>query len=192
MLSQHTKTQSKEPIFETICRLARAKDEKALTEIVKSGVCIGVVVQGEYTPVALLAKEGNKDAVEFLINKFRALRKEAVLGFARGRHVDQVIVMLSQKSDPGKRHKLRRWAVWGFARGRHVDQVIVMLSQESDPEKLHELQKWAVWGFAQGGYVRQVKKVFSQESNPEKLHELRIWAVLGFAQGRYEIGRAHV
>jgi len=163
MLSQQTIEQlpKEETIVEKIYRLAEAKDEKALTDLVKQNVCIGVF-QGGYNAIKLLSAEGDTKSVDFLIGKFNANRNDAVMGYAMGGHVEQVNQLIAQGVS-------RDRAVDGYARGGHIKLVNQQLEQGAN-------RKWAVLGYAFRGDVDQVNQLIAQGAS-------RDWAVNGYAKG---------
>lgn len=106
MLSQHSEQ------FNLVCQIAKNKDQKALTEIEQKGICIANFLSG-HSPVITLAKEGNKEAVDFLIQKFNASINDAVYGYAFGGYFDQVNELIAR----GATHDD---ALCGYTRGEHI------------------------------------------------------------------------
>lgn len=82
-------------LFQTIYRLAKKRNEVRLIELIYSGANINTI-ENKYTPVMLLAKEGDEGAVEWLLNKFQADIHSAVSGYTRGRHYDKMENLLAR------------------------------------------------------------------------------------------------
>jgi hypothetical protein len=92
---------SQEALFLTIYTLAKKWDKEgtieALSQRVKSSSSASIhIFFNDHTPVMLLAKEGEKEAVQFLIDKFEASLNHAVLGAALAGHVELVWQLISQ------------------------------------------------------------------------------------------------
>lgn len=72
----------------------------------------------------LLAKEGNREAVEFLIDKFKASRNAAVKGYALGGFVNLVNEQIKAGANPD-------YAVWGYANSGYTDQGKSLLGKDA-------------------------------------------------------------
>jgi hypothetical protein len=142
---------SQETLFDKVYRLAKEKDEIALTKMVKEGSCISAF-KGAYNPIMLLAKEGDSQSVEFLVNKFKGSRNHAVRGYAAGGHVDQVMnLLLTHGASIND-------AVKGYAMGGHVEQMDQLLPQGASIND-------AVKGYAMGGHVEQVDQLLLKKAS---------------------------
>src|SRR3990167_980545 len=84
--------------FENICKYAKEKNAKKLSEIVNSEVCIDVF-NGIYTPVMFLAKSGEFEAVAFLIEQYNANKRDAIQGYAIGGFTNKVNEFLKDSED---------------------------------------------------------------------------------------------
>lgn len=150
MLSEHQKIQLKnETLFETICRLSQEKDEDALTKIMTAGNCIGVF-QGDYNPVMKLAKDGNYEAVEFLIDKFKASLNDAVHGAARGGHIDLINTLVNKGAS-------LNYAVCGAAIEGNVALIDKLISEGAP-------LSFAVVGVADGGFIELMDNLLSRSA----------------------------
>lgn len=150
MKNERATLPQQETLFETICRLAKAKDEEKLADLFEGHQNYFISSyygfdssHGYYaTPEWLLAKEGHSEAVDFLIEKFEVSRDFAAQGYAAGGHVEQVNALLAQGADKG-------YVVWGYAQGGHVAQVNELIDLGADPT-------YALLGYEGAGYVNQV------------------------------------
>ena len=89
-----------EALFFTVCELAKKKDIAELAFLLANAkVCIDFHY-GHNTPIKFLAKEGEYEAVEFLLNHFRACRYEAAKGYAQGGHIMHVNMWLAKDGFP--------------------------------------------------------------------------------------------
>ena len=84
---------TKDPIFNSICSLAIAGDEKGLRQLLATNVSIARHFNWS-TPVKLLAQNGEHRAVQFLLRRFHANPNHAVEGYARGGFVENVNALL--------------------------------------------------------------------------------------------------
>lgn len=185
-----------ESLMTNIYHLAQERDKKTLQEIVDSGKSISVF-EGQYNAIMLLAKEGNDEAVNFLISNFNAspynalqgyalsgdekkvnslLRVlggkavcDAVRGYAQGGHVDKANMLLDMYGDCG--YDLEGYDLEGYALGGHVNEVDKLIVAGA---KRH----FAVRGYAKSSRVNEVNKQI--EAGAEASH-----ALLGYAEGGY-------
>ncbi len=93
------KPREEETYFETICRLARELDLEGLKELAAQNEFFLYTTQDGYTPLRLLAQEGNFVAVQMLIQQLGAYGSEAVRGFAEAGLIQQVNNILHRR-DP--------------------------------------------------------------------------------------------
>lgn len=216
MQTQATETQPKtETLFETIYRLAKAKDVNSLTKLVKSGACIGVQ-QDLYSPIMLLAKEGDQASVEFLIDEFKGNRNAATEGYALGGYVRLVDQQITAGAN-------RNFALRGYARSGYVDQANQLLAAGAslftavldyatggNVEQVNRLipvggeRDFALFGYALGGHIEQADQQIAAGGrrdyalwgyalcgNIDMVNQLiaagadRVYAVHGYAQGGY-------
>ena len=70
--------------FDIIFKFAKKQKHNQLTEFLKQGDYSVDVVKNGYSPVMMLAKMGEEEAVWFLINHFKASKNAAALGAAEG------------------------------------------------------------------------------------------------------------
>lgn len=185
-------------LFETIYRLAKDKNEEGLKAITKSGVCINFAY-GESNIVKLLAKQGNHEAVEFLIDKFKASRNSAAEGYARGGFVKFV----NEQIELGAH---RDYAVSGYALAGNIEQVDLQISKGANRnyaalcyacsgyiDQVNQQiaagadKKFAAQGYAQGGHIEQVNQLLAASGNVLDANIIRNWAVRGYGcGGRFE------
>lgn len=186
MLSQ----KKEKSIVQRICSLARLQNEEALTKLVNAGVCLDVLEKGS-NAVMLLAKEGNKKAVEFLMDTFKSNRNSVVRGYAQGGFVDLVNEQIEAGASP-------EYAVWGYAETGNVKQVNALIDKNARKhyavlgyasigyvDQVNQLtvggqyEGYALKGYAYGGYEDQVSKIISISNKG--------WAVNGYAcAGRFD------
>ncbi len=162
MFSQHAQNSPDEALFETFCQLVTEKNAKALAEMIGEGMLLTAIP--DTNPLILLAKKGDSESVEFLINKFDASHNYATWGYAWGKHVDRVNEQIVQGTS-------RNYAVWGYARGGYTDLVNEQIAQGVSRD-------YAVLGYAQGGYTDLVNEQIAQGASRNN-------AVQGYAQGGY-------
>jgi hypothetical protein len=184
-----------ESLMINIYRLAKERNKKTLQEIVDSGKSISIF-EGQYNAIMLLAKEGNVEAVDFLVSNFNASpyhalqgyalcgdeKKvnellnllggkavcDAIRGYAQGGHVDKVNMLLDMYRDCG--YDLEGYDLEGYALGGHVNEVDKLIEAGAEPD-------FAVRGYAKSGRVNEVNKQI--EADPEKIGK----ALLGYAEG---------
>lgn len=158
-------TQSEEKkLFETIYRLAEAKDSDGLTQIEAAGNSLGIIQNG-YSPVMLLAQHGKYEAVEFLIDNFKANLNFAVKGYALGGHVHLVNQLIASGAS-------RSEAAREYAQAGRFEQVNQLLAAGAS-------QDLVVLGYACGGYIEQVNQLISAGARQDL-------AVKGFAYKGYD------
>lgn len=149
MLNRHAKAQAKvKYLFSKIYHLAKKQDKESLTKLIQSGVCIGIRYREYSSPITLLAKRGQYNAVDFLIDEFKASPNHAVLGYAEVgdvHHVNQMIARGASKD----------FVVMGFAMGGHVEQV-------NDLLKRGAMIDAAIAGYAYRGNAKQVDLLLAQ------------------------------
>ena len=107
----------------------KAKNREALIKLNKSDF------YERYSPIILLAQEGDSESVDFLINEFRVSRHlaEAVYGYAIGGHVDQVNKLIALS----KIDYYRDCAMSGYSDGGHLKKEnILRLMSYTDDQKL--------------------------------------------------------
>lgn len=148
-----------ENFFETIYRLAKKKDKAALWSLVNAGISIDFFF-GEYNPIKLLAKEGDHDTVQFLMNEFRSSRTNALEGYAQGGYVHQVDQLL-------KEGEQRIYAIRGYAKSGNFEQVKKLLGENADLVDI----TFAATGYARGGHVKQVEELINAGVNRNHIVE---------------------
>ncbi len=134
-------------LFETICQLAKDKNEAELSKLVKSGVCIDLL-QNETTPVMFLAEEGDFLSVKFLIKKFQASINFALRGYSAGGYIEQVEDLISRGAS-------LNYAAEGYAIAGNKKEVENLLAQGAS-------LNITVHGYACGGHHKQVKKLLER------------------------------
>lgn len=174
MMNKYQEMQSEiKNLFDTIYQLAKKKDREALKNTLKSGGCIGVYY-GNYNPIILLAKEGNKQAVDFLIDEFKASLNDAVLGYALGGHVNLVNEQIAAGANPneaacgyarnGQHEQVNQYlaaggnslnVIRGYARSGYIEQVNQLLTRGGSKD-------FALWGYARSGYIEQANKLHAE------------------------------
>ncbi len=82
-------------LFKIIYDLAKNQNKEELEKIIKDSITIDIL-QGDFTPCALLAFENNKNAVDFLIKNFNVNSGEAVFGATRGNNLDLLKTLLAK------------------------------------------------------------------------------------------------
>ncbi len=132
--------------FLKIYQLVKEKNEPKLNEMVKQGICIGRYYN-EHNVISLLAKEGDIDSVNFLLNKFKANLNDAVFGYACGGHVDAVNKLLAEGASID-------YAIRGYAYAGQVDMVNKLLAQGT-----RVCVAIAIQGYALGGHVDEINKL---------------------------------
>ncbi len=149
-------------LFDEICHLAKTKDTEALTrKINEEKICIDVR-KGIYTPVALLAQQGEEEAVTLLIREFNANPNWAVFGYAAGGHTAQVE------------------AAFGYAAGDYAAQVETLCVEKLLARYASQCLYWAVKGYAAGGHTAQVEALVAHDAS-----RCLYWAVKGYAAGSH-------
>ena len=153
------------PLLNAICHLAKAKNTAGLAKLLdNSGVLIDFQ-QGLYSPIMLLAEQGEHEAVEFLIRQFGASLDEAVFGYAAGGHETAVNALLAQGASLNE-------AVRGYAQGGHETAVNALLVQGA-------FRNQAILGYAKGGHETAVNALLAQGASLDA-------AAFGYARGGHE------
>lgn len=152
-----------ETVVQKIYRLAKENNVPQLNEMVREGVCLGVTL-GQFNAVMLLAKEGEVEAVELLIQQFNASRNDATRGYAMGGYVNEVNkqIALGAKRDD---------AAFGYAFAGLIELAYGVVADESN-------RNFAAAGFAMRGDVEQVNKLISEGASLD-------FAARGFAMSRH-------
>lgn len=127
------------------------------------------------TPLSLLAEKGDHTAVQLLINKFGGNVFEAIIGYARGRHIPQLKELVTANL-----HVANALALEGFATRQHLDLAnCIMESYADQPQKLPSLQRALFVGGLLGGKEDQAILDASNVSIAELATNLYQLAIAG-------------
>lgn len=180
-------------IVEKIYQLAKDKNKKALTELLNEGSIAVGVQSGSDNAIIRLAREGDVDSVNFLIDEFAASLNDATLGYASGGHVLAAITLrqagvshysfingLAQAGVPDLIHLwqptpqymfFRQVVIDGYARGGHFETVKNL--RENGLNNFFVLSS-----YAESGFIEEVNKAFDHNND-------LYWAIEGYARGGY-------
>ena len=191
MITRITSKAAQEAQLNKVCELARNRNISELKLMVASGICINARC-GIYTPVMLLAKQGEDAAVDILLNDFNVNRLDALIGYARGRHTKKVAQFLEESICLDND---RKEVEEGYRDGGHLDllpeQTMEMADADLQVQKLAckgEFEQVAALikkganptaaacGFAYGGYWELVNQHLK---NGASLQEVTSWAAAG-------------
>ena len=157
--------------FEDIYEAALRADEVSLDQAVPSGGVDALASQGFPLPaVAVLAKEGKIEAVDFLVKQGDADDKFAILGYAQGGHFQNAQELLND----GERNR-KTSAIYyalGAHLGKHKEEFDKFVAQEAvSKEDIIALAK----------ELRKRREKQSNESSRNSLlgYRLRIMSSLG-------------
>lgn len=175
--------------FETILYLSKNKDKAGLSGLVADGISVDTF-KGKSSPIISLAREGDFESVEFLINNFNASLHDAVYGYALGGHKIRVENLLS-------RGACLNHAVMGYAhrrssnkvedlimRGASLDFAVLGYALAGCENKVEKLltrgasKDYAIQGYACRGYFDNVENLITRGANIDA-------AVYGYARGRH-------
>lgn len=152
-----------ETLFDIICKLAVNKDEKGFSELINKGACINLL-QGEYSPIMLLAKKGDLESVRFLVNKCGGNLNHAVEGAARGNQP-----FVKQLLDHGAS---LNFAVRGAARENNVQLMDELLERGASLD-------FAAEGAAAGNHIELTNDLINKRKANKD------YAALGAARGNH-------
>lgn len=169
-------------IFTKIYNAARIEDILLLCKIVSTGISVNII-EGEHTPISLLASQGRRHSVDVLINDFGGDVRDAVWGYAVGGYETLANLHINNESDTKKRTKLIRRAIAGYAFRGDVNKLNDLLKQISLAEQ-NKLNKMIVFFYALGGHKPLVEQAFKSVNQADELL-LKNYAVLGYASGNF-------
>ena len=174
-------------LFKDVCKYAKEKNAEKVAELIDAAkVCIDFR-NGLYTPAMWLAEQGERGAVEFLMNEFGASKRGPVFGYAlRGDEAEvnkllkgeteypppRAILELEQRPK-GIPDDLRALADQAYAQGGHTTMTA---------NSYHALFSRMI-GFAQAGNEAEVMRIQDGSSVPPHLRgELYVRMKFGYGQ----------
>lgn len=143
--------------FDVIYILAKIQDEAALREFLQLTAANVNVQQNYFTPISLLAAEGDDESVQFLLDKFGGSKDWAGCGYARGKHVERANEMIAKGAS-------KKWVLCGYAQGGHVDEVNLLMKEIKEG-------KAAALGYLGGN---SINKIIVTLTDDKKLRNLLI------------------
>lgn len=152
-------------IITSVCHFARQKDRAALRSIEQSGRSI-FMFEGQRNALMVLAEEGDKEAVDFLLDEFGGSRNLAAMGYAYGGHVALADAEIAAGA-------CVLYACKGYAMGGYVEPL-----QSYAGYKLGGVEEWLAQACVVAGRDEEVKRIVAAHPQAKEI-VVQMYAFLG-------------